>query len=135
MSVKNKITKITNKFTAFAKIALLFCFVASASISLLHSFSHQVNTSVEGSVVKVSTHKENFFQKLIFSHNGKPLTKNFHDCFLCSFSNSQNQALISADLFFFTAAFFLVFALRFFDRVKLSYLLSSSYSRAPPRRS
>jgi hypothetical protein len=104
MFAEKKITKIKNKFLAALMLATLFCFAIGAGISVAHAVSHDVNH-----------------------------VKDFRHCAVCSFSNSQNKILVTTDVTFFAATFFLVFALRNFNRVKLSYLLTSYYSQAPPK--
>jgi hypothetical protein len=104
MFAEKKITKIKNKFFTALMLLALFCFAFGAVISVAHAVSHDVHQ-----------------------------VKDFHNCALCSFSNSQNKILIAPEISLLVAAFFLVFALRNFNRVKLSYLLSSNQSRAPPK--
>jgi len=106
MISKNKITKIKNKLVAAMLFATLFCFALGAGISAVHAVSHHSSISHQA--------------------------KDFHHCTICSFSNSQNQILAASDLVFVAAAFYFLFTLRFFNRVKLSYLTSSKHSRAPP---
>lgn len=97
----------------FVKIfiaAILAIFVAGQFLVLSHSFAHNEIVAKE---------------KPVKQHEAK-------DCALCFLSNSFAQAIFVAT-FTFLAAYFLVnFALRKFDLVKLSYLLSSNLSRAPP---
>jgi hypothetical protein len=106
MLTKKKITKIKNKFLAALVFASLFCFVVNAGISSVHAVSHDINHA-----------------------------KDLHHCTICSVSNLQSQFLTFANPNFVAAIFFLIFALRNFNRVKLSYLLSSYNSQAPPARS
>ncbi|MES2961032.1 MAG: hypothetical protein V4694_01465 [Pseudomonadota bacterium] len=101
--------KIQSKFTKLCAFFFLAIFIAGGSISLVHSFSHQSD---------VVSHEKT---------SGKA-----HDCYLCSFSSFQNQISLAPKLAFYTAFFFMVFALRKFNRVKLSYLLASKAPRAPP---
>ncbi len=123
--------KIHSKITKFFLAITLLLFVASGSLALLHTFSHQEVRAAESTVVKASSLQQNFFEKIIFAHE-KSSGKKSENCFLCSFSNSQNQIALAPNFIFCAAAFYLAFALRSFDRVKLSYLLSSKAPRAPP---
>ena len=125
MPEKSKIKHIARHF--LLPLLLLF-FIASKSLSLLHVFSHN---SVETASAKVLQHDQNFFEKIIFSHEKKS-AKNFDDCFLCSTANFQSQILLFSAVIFAAAIFYLTFFSRIFDRVKVSYLRSSSLSRAPP---
>jgi hypothetical protein len=101
--------KIQSKFTKLCAFFFLSIFVAGGSISLAHSFSHQSDVVSQ----EKTSHKT-------------------HDCYSCSFSTFQNQISLTPNLAFYAAFFFVVFALRKFNRVKLSYLLTSKTSRAPP---
>lgn len=123
--------KIQSKFTKFLVATLLILFVFSRGISLIHNFLHQELNSSETNSLATSHLEQSFFAKLIFAHE-KSSDKKFSHCLLCSFSNSQNQITPLANLIFCVAAFYLAFASRKFDRVKLSYLLSSKAPRAPP---
>ncbi|MBP7710360.1 MAG: hypothetical protein KA100_04750 [Rickettsiales bacterium] len=67
-----------------------------------------------------------------YSHHEKSSHKNSESCFVCAGSNFQNQISLTPNLIFAAAVFYLVFAFRKFDRVKLSYLLFSKAPRAPP---
>lgn len=64
-----------------------------------------------------------------FSHNQFSSAK---DCAVCDFVHLQNQIAPTSDLVFLATFFCAVFIFRKFDRVKLSYLLRSYSSRAPP---
>ncbi len=64
-----------------------------------------------------------------FSHDQFSSKK---DCAVCDFVHLQNQIAPVGDLVFLAAFFQAVFVFRKFDRVKLSYLLRSYSSRAPP---
>jgi hypothetical protein len=99
--------KVQSKFTKFLVIALLTIFVAAKTTALVHSFSHhQINFSHEKSA--------------------------HHNCEICAFANFQNQILSAPNFAFVAIAFCLIFLARKFNRVKLSFLLSSYLSRAPP---
>ena len=115
--------KIQSNFTKFFIAVLLVLFVTSRAVSMLHAFSHQEKETnfAAGSI----------FAKLIFAHEKTAEKKSDH-CSICSVFNAQNQILSAASLSFCSAFFLFVFALRKFDRVKLSYLLSSHAPRAPP---
>ncbi len=117
--------KIKNQsnFYKFFAVALLVLFIASRGLSMLHAFSHQENG--------VSFKTDNFFAKLIFAHQ-KTADHKIEHCSICSLFNAQNQLLNTAALVFYTAFLSFVFALRQFDRVKLSYLFSLQAPRAPP---
>jgi hypothetical protein len=115
--------KIQSNFTKFFVAVLLVLFVTSRAVSMLHAFSHQEKEAVFAG--------DSVFAKLIFSHEKSSDKKSEH-CSICSAFNSHNQSLISSSLVFFAAFLLFVFALRKFDRVKLSYLLSSQAPRAPP---
>ncbi len=94
----------------FLVLFLLAIFVIGKSLVLFHSFSHQ--------------------NPLAQNHD---LEHKKDDCVLCSFASFQNQ-ISFADFYCFAASgFMLIFALRFFNQNKLSFLLSSKSSRAPPR--
>ena len=127
MSEKNKFKHIASHFfCAF----LLLLFVVSKFVSSAHGFSHLSGAAS----IKAASHDQNFLEKLIFSHSQERSAKIDH-CFLCSFSNSQNQISLSPNLFLALTFFILIFFSRNFNRVKLSYLRSSSLSRAPPANS
>ena len=115
--------KIQSNFTKFFIAVLLVLFVTSRANSMLHAFSHQKS----GVEFKMS----NIFAKLIFAHEKSTEKKSEH-CSICSVFKAQNQTLTSAYLAFLVAFLYFVFAIRRFDRVKLSYLLSSQAPRAPP---
>jgi len=100
--------KIQSKFTKLCAFFFLSIFVAGGSISLAHSFSHQSGVAQEK-----TSHKT-------------------HDCYLCSFSTFQNQISLTPNLAFYAAFSLMVFALRKFNRVKLSCLPVSKAQRAPP---
>lgn len=84
-----------------------------------------------GSATEIAQDESNFLAKIIFSHS-KSSDKKSENCFLCSVANFQNQITPPANLVFYAPFFFLAFALRKFNRVKLSYLLASKAPRAPP---
>ncbi len=116
-----------NQKHKFAILCLLTFFILGKFFVLLHSFSH----SNQPSNLILSENK-NFIEKIIFSHDKNKSHKNFDDCVLCSFSNLQNQIFLTDNIFFFSSFFILIFALRFYNFSKLSYLLTSKLSRAPP---
>jgi len=118
--------KIQSNFTKSLVALLLILFVISRGFFALHAFSHQENSSA-----KVENAEQNFFAKIIFSHE-KSSDKKSENCYLCVSANFQNQILLLPSLIFSAVAFYLAFALRNFDRVKLSYLLTSKAPRAPP---
>lgn len=95
--------------------ALLMLFVASSNLALMHSFSHQ---SVE------QVHK----------NTGAPV-KDVAHCAVCFLAGSNHHILLSAVVTVAIAAFYVAFPARKFNKVKLSYLLSSYLSRAPPQHS
>lgn len=105
--------KSQSNFIKIFVVLLLALFVAGSSFSMLHAFSHHT------SVVENSSNDKN------------PEQKSTH-CLFCFFSNFQNHINLTPQLFFCVAAFYLAFISREFDRVKLSYLLSSNAPRAPP---
>ncbi len=123
--------KIQSNFTKFFAAILLILFVSSGSLALFHAFSHHEIIADESASIKVQSLEKTFFAKIIFAHE-KSAGKNSENCFLCSFSNFQSQVSLAPNLIFLAASFYLVFAFRKFDRVKLSYLLSSQAPRAPP---
>lgn len=84
--------------------ALLALFLLGKGSSLLHSYSHDQDHSHKIAV-----------------------------CSICSFANFSASAAATPDLKFVITAFLLLIFLREFDRVKLSYLLSSRCCRAPPQ--
>lgn len=130
MLLKN--LKFTFKY--FPIPALLIFFVLSRSILLVHSFSHQ-KIGHEHKVEQAAFSQQNILEKIIFAHFGdsSDSTNKAVNCALCALANFQNQILFSASLSFVIMAFYLAFISRYFDRNKLSYLLSSYSSRAPPR--
>jgi hypothetical protein len=111
----------------FAILCLLAFFVLGKFLVLLHSFSH-----IEPTKSIVSLEEKSFFEKIIFSHSSNKTHKNFDDCALCSFSNAQSQIHLIDSFKLLISGFFLVFALRFFNFSRLSFLLTSHSSRAPP---
>jgi len=56
----------------------------------------------------------------------------YEDCEICSFANSQSQLVMTPNFMVVLTSFILLILVRKFDSVKLSYLLSSKSSRAPP---
>jgi hypothetical protein len=116
------------KFFIILSLALL---VLGSSLATLHSFSHHEVASSKTTSLKVTSLHKSFFEKIIFAHEKSSGKKSEH-CFLCAALNFQNQIFLTPNLIFTTAIFYLVFALRYFDRIKLSYLLSSKAPRAPP---
>jgi uncharacterized membrane protein (DUF485 family) len=123
--------RIHSQFTKFFLALTLIFFVSSASLSLLHAFSHHEVVSSKASLIKAEDEHKNFFEKIIFFHKTSAGSKS-QNCFLCSFSNSQSHITLLANVIFCTMGFYLVFAARQFDRAKLSYLLFSKAPRAPP---
>jgi hypothetical protein len=102
----------------FLAIFLLLLFVMGQGFSLLHSLSHQEFGSAK--TLQAEFSKKSSDQK------------NSENCFFCSFANFQNQISFTPSQSFCVAFFCLAFAFRKFSREKLSYLLNSFYSRAPP---
>ncbi len=115
--------KIQSKFVKFVTAFLLMLFVLSKTVVLVHAYSHQENFA--------PATQKSFLEKIFFSHE-KSSSKKAENCFLCAFSNFQNQISLAPNLIFSAAILYLAFALRKFDRIKLSYLLSSKAPRAPP---
>ena len=93
--------------------ALLAIFVAGQFLALSHSFSHQESLVKTSQELPHQDHKAS-------------------DCILCSFASSINNIAIFTLVTFSAISFYLAFARRKFSRVKLSYLLTSNLSRAPP---
>ncbi|NBV06917.1 MAG: hypothetical protein EBS06_06765 [Proteobacteria bacterium] len=128
----NKI-KIKSNFTKFLVALTLTLFVLSRGVFVLHEFSHHQLESAKAlssNSLQLQS-QQNFFEKLIFNHENSG-NKKSENCFLCSFANFQNQTLATPNFAFAILAFCLVFLARKFNRLKLSYLLSSKASRAPP---
>ena len=123
--------KARSKISKTLVIILMLLFVSSSSLVMLHAFSHNAVSSSEITSSKTKVSHKSFFEKLIFAHDKSSGKKSEH-CFLCAASNFQNQIFLTPNLVFATAIFYLVFALRYLDRTKLSYLLSSKAPRAPP---
>jgi hypothetical protein len=143
--------KNQTRFARFLTVILLILFVLSASLSLIHSFLHQnfewppQSLSFKISSDSQSNNSKNadnvkkpdavlvrsLWQKIIFAHHASD-NKKTSGCVLCSFHISQSQILALQNLTFDNALFCLFFAIRKFSRVKLSYLLTSRFSRAPP---
>ncbi len=59
-------------------------------------------------------------------------SSNHEQCEICDGLNLQNQTLTTANFIVVLGSFILLILIRKFDSVKLSYLLSSKSSRAPP---
>jgi hypothetical protein len=108
---------------------LLVLFISSKTILFAHSFSHQFQHQDN---VKIS--ESSFLEKIISSHfaNFADASKKAENCSLCELWNLQNHILPTAATVFVIAAFYLAFISRYSNRVKISYLLSSYSSRAPP---
>ena len=108
----------------------LVLFVTCKAVLFFHSFSHQL--PVKNYVINV---ENNIIEKIISTHfaNFTDSSKKAENCSLCEISNFQNQLLPFTYLFLAILAFYLAFVSRDFNRVKLSYLLSSYSSRAPPQ--
>lgn len=119
---KVKIKSISGKFLLCLALVLL---ITSQSISLVHKISH------DGALV---SGKENIFAKIFFPHSTEQSSKTglADNCALCSVSNFHKQILFNVSLIFLGTIFYLTFFTRIFSRVKLSYILSSKASRAPP---
>lgn len=115
--------KIQSKFVKLVAVFLLAFFVLSKTVALLHAYSHQENGA--------PTVTKTFLEKIFFGHE-KSSNQKSENCFLCAFSNFQNQISLSANLIFSAAVFYFGFTLRKLPRVKLSHLLSSKAARAPP---
>lgn len=101
------------------------------TILLVHGFSHKI-TSDEVGFVQV---EKSFLEKAFFFHDeNKSQTKqDIKNCSLLSLLNSQKQLLLYPALFAAIMVFYLSFFRRSFDKVKLSYLISSYSVRAPPQ--
>lgn len=111
----------------FSILFLLGLFILGNSLALFHGFSHQI---LSGSAKQNIVTEQNLFIKIFSNHKSE---KSSRDCILWAFLNSQNQSLVTDFYSFAFSGFILIFALRFFDRVKLAFLLSSNPSRAPPQ--
>jgi hypothetical protein len=119
------------KISKFFLALLVVLLVLGSSFAVFHSFSHCKTFSSKVSSLKIDSFQKSFFEKIAFA-NKKSSDQKPENCFLCAVSNFQNQTFLAPNLAFSTAIFYLIFALRYFDRVKLSYLFSSKSSRAPP---
>ncbi|MBU6338445.1 MAG: hypothetical protein KGQ36_00505 [Rickettsiales bacterium] len=108
---------------------LLALFISSKAVLFAHSLSHQFQHSNN-----FVTAENSILEKIISSHfaNFVDASKKAENCSLCELWNLQNQILPVALAVFTILAFYLAFISREFNKVKLSYLLSSYYSRAPP---
>lgn len=108
---------------------LLVLFLISRSVLFAHSFSHQFQHSNNFVIAENS-----ILEKIVSSHfaNFTDASKKAENCSLCELWNLQNQILPTAVAVFVIAAFYLAFICREFNKVKLSFLLSSYSSRAPP---
>ena len=137
-SISNTAHKIQRFATKFFYFFLLTVFVFGKFTSFTHNLSHQNQVSFESlSINAASDNSDPFKTSHLQNKNLEKPSKNsnntnFHDCLLCSFFNSQNHNIPLPNPILFLASFFLVFFLRAFDREKLSFLLSSNSSRAPP---
>jgi hypothetical protein len=106
-------------------LPLIVLFILGKSFVLFHGFSHY-NFSNKAELVL----DESSFLKTADKHQESQ--KKSHDCILCNFVNFQNQVLTTSIIALIVSDFLLIFALRFFNRAKLSFLLNSFLSRAPP---
>ncbi len=123
--------KIQSKFTKHLAALTLILFALSRGVFALHDFSHHEFSNSKISSPDEVQISQNFFEKLIFGHENSE-NKKSENCFLCAFASFQNQTLTAPNFAFAILAFGLVFLVHQFDRVKLSYLLSSKAPRAPP---
>lgn len=126
---KNKL-KFVFWYKYFLLPLLLALFISSKAILFAHSLSHQFQHSNN-----FVTAENSILEKIISSHfaNFADASKKAEDCSLCELWNLQNQIVPVAVTIFAITAFYLAFISRDFNRVKLSYLLSSYSSRAPPQ--
>lgn len=121
-------------------MAFLLTFFAAERIFVsTHEISHQNQPNFlatsqvilqknSGQLKQEKNLYQSFFEKIF--HSNKKVAKN--DCLICSFSSFQDKIVFAVNPFFFAAFFYLIFCARKFSRIKLSYLLSSFSSRAPP---
>lgn len=107
----------------------LLVFIASRTLLMLHAFFHHDDGKQNVEVKNFAA--ANFLEKIIFTHE-KSTDKKSQHCLICAASNFQNHISLAPNLLLSALCFYLIFALRKFDRVKLSYLLSSKSPRAPP---
>jgi hypothetical protein len=137
-STNRKIRKILVNF-------LLIFYVISSSFALAHSFSHQSSNAAEVRnkeyQSKDSSSRNGFFLKALSSHiskeknEGKKSAGNFSDCLILALHSSQKYSFAASFSLAALMIFQMVFSWRKFNRVKISYLLSSFSSRAPPANS
>lgn len=100
----------------------LIFFVASSHISFIHNVTHHQETYQNTTNIADP----------ILHNNVSDSSKEAIDCALCMLANYHSQILFSVTAPFIIMAFYLAFISRYFNKVKLSYLLSSYSSRAPP---
>ncbi len=122
--------KKLNKKYIFVLLLLALFFICR-TVLLVHSFSHKI-ISDEVGFIKVENH---FLEKVFFFHDeDKNQTKqDYESCPLLYLLNSQKQLLFYPALFAAINVIYLSFVRRSFDKVKLSYLISSYLVRAPPQ--
>ena len=119
--------KIGAKYKLIFTTLFLACF-ACASISLaVHSFSHKFSFLQKADSEAVFLVSENSAAK-----NHQSPSHDLSHCALCFLSSIENNSIFAASIIFVAEAFFLFLIWRKFNRVKLSYLLASFSSRAPP---
>jgi hypothetical protein len=99
--------EIGSQFSKILIILLLTFFVVGKTISVAHSFEHGLKHSFSGDL-------------------------NNENCEICNFANAQSQLSITPNFKVILESFLLLILARKFDSIKLSYLLTSRSSRAPP---
>ncbi|MBM5782280.1 MAG: hypothetical protein FJ368_02535 [Pelagibacterales bacterium] len=121
--------KLNQKYI-FVSLLLAF-FLICQTVLLVHSFSHKINSSEIG----FSDVENSFLEKAFLFHDKNDSSEKHSDdsCSLISLLNLQKQILLCPALLIAIAVFYNCFVKRIFNKVKLSYLLSSYFGRAPPQ--
>lgn len=123
MLIKNRQNTKISKFFAFKTffaVSFLVIFIFSIFFANFHSFGHNFSKNFS-KIEKI----DGFFEKNQENHN-------IFNCSFCLSNNFHNNSFLALKITFSAMLFYMAFARRYFSSVKLSYLLNSFSSRAPP---
>lgn len=108
---------------------LMAIFLICQTIVLVHSFSHKITSSEKG----FSNSENNFVKHAFFFHDKNSKKSENESCSLFIAFSLQQQLLFYNAIIIAFSLFYFSFIKRTFDKVKLSYLISSYFGRAPPK--
>ena len=125
--------KHKNTFSLLFPLLLIAYFIGIRSFFLVHQFSYHTAQSQQNSISQKILADQAASKNIVVKKRINRSENAGESCSICHLAAFYQSNILLADLVFFVLTFFYfahLFALK--NKVKISYLLSSYHTRAPP---